>query len=142
MKPAFGYRVDCAGRSVVISGDTKFCQNLVNFARGADCLIHAAWSAGWKNPTSPSKRSIASAEDAGRVFAIAKPKLGVVYHYKDKVGLWDVIRKEYKGPLVIAKDLMTIDVDKTVKWEGKSSPKGLSSQKRVPSVAWGYEIKI
>jgi len=39
-------------------------------------------------------------------------------------------------------DLMTINVDKTVKSEGKSSPKGLSSQKRVPSVAWGYEIKI
>jgi hypothetical protein len=47
---------------------------------------------------------------------------------------WDAVRKEYKGPLVIAKDLMTIDVDETVKWEGKSSPKGLSSQKRVPSV--------
>ena len=44
VKPAFGYRVDCAGHSVVISGDTKFCQNLADFARGADCLIHAAWS--------------------------------------------------------------------------------------------------
>jgi uncharacterized protein with von Willebrand factor type A (vWA) domain len=61
VKPAFGYRVDSAGHSVVISGDTKFCQNLVDFAGGADCLIHAAWSAGWKNPTPPSKRSIASA---------------------------------------------------------------------------------
>jgi ribonuclease Z len=142
VKPAFGYRIDSAGHSVVISGDTKFCQNLVAFARGADCLIHVAWSAGWKNPTPPSKRSIASAEDAGRVFAMVKPKLGVVYHYKDEAGLWDAIRKEYKGPLVIAKDLMTIDVDKTVKWQKKSSPKGLSSQKRVPRVAWGYEIKI
>ncbi len=44
VNPAFGYRVDSAGHSVVISGDTKFCQNLVDFARGADCLIHAAWS--------------------------------------------------------------------------------------------------
>ena len=61
VKPAFGYRVDSAGHSVVISGDTKFCQTLVDFARDADCLIHAAWSAGWKNPTPPSKRSIASA---------------------------------------------------------------------------------
>jgi ribonuclease Z len=122
VKPAFGYRVDSAGHSVVISGDTKFCQNLVDFARGADCLIHAAWSAASKNPTPPSKRLIASAEDAGRVFAIVKPKLGVVYHYKDREGLWDAIRKEYKGPLVIAKDLMTINVDKTVTWQGKSFP--------------------
>jgi ribonuclease Z len=117
VKPAFGYRVDCAGHSVVISGDTKFCQNLVDFARGADCLIHAAWSAGWKNSTPPSKRSIASAEDAGRVFAIVKPKLGVVYHYKDEVGLSEAVRKEYNGPFVIAKDLMVINIGKTVTWE-------------------------
>jgi ribonuclease Z len=122
VKPAFGYRIDSAGHSVVISGDTKFCENLVDFARGADCLIHVAWSADWKNPTPPSKRSIASAEDAGRVFAMVKPKLGVVYHYKDEEGLWDAVRKEYQGPLVIGKDLMTINVDKTVTWQGKSSP--------------------
>jgi ribonuclease Z len=121
VKPAFGYRVDSAGHSVVISGDTKFCQNLVDFARGADCLIHVAWSADWKNPTPPSKRSIASAEDAGRVFAMLKPKLGVVYHYKDEEGLWDAVRKEYQGPLVIGKDLMTINVDNAVTWRGKSS---------------------
>jgi ribonuclease Z len=105
---------------VVISGDTKFCQNLVDFATGADCLIHAAWSAGWKNPTPPSKRSIASAEDAGRVFAIVKPKLGIVYHYKDEEGLGEAVRKEYKGPLVIGKDLMTISVGKTITWQEKS----------------------
>jgi ribonuclease Z len=146
VNPAFGYRVDSAGHSVVISGDTKFCQNLVDFARGADCLIHAAWSTGWRNPTPPSNRSIASAEDAGRVFAMVKPKLGVVYHYKDKEGLWDAVRKEYKGPLVIGKDLMTINVGKTVTWHGKPSANGTStaisrnlqkhrtSQKRVPSV--------
>lgn len=121
VKPAFGYRVDCGGHSVVISGDTKFCQNLVDFARGADCLIHAAWSAGWKNSTPPSKRSIASGEDAGRVFAIVKPKLGVVYHYEDDEGLGDAVRKEYNGPLVIARDLMVINVGKTVTWAGKSS---------------------
>src|SRR5262245_51970183 len=108
VKPAFGYRVDSAGHSVVISGDTKFCQNLVDFAKGTDCLIHAAWSAGWKNSTPPSQRSIASAEDAGRVFAIVKPKLGVVYHYKDEAELSEAARKEYNGPFVIAKDLMVI----------------------------------
>jgi ribonuclease Z len=121
VKPALGYRVDSAGHSVVISGDTKFCQNLVDFARGADCLIHVAWSADRKNPTPPSQRSIASAEDAGRVFAIVKPKLGVVYHYKDEEGLGEAVRKEYQGPLVIGKDLMTINVDNAVTWRGKSS---------------------
>jgi ribonuclease Z len=110
VKPAFGYRIDSAGHSVVISGDTKFCQNLADFARGADCLIHAARSAGWKNSTPPSKRSIASAEDTGRVFTIVKPKLGVVYHYKDEEALWDAVRKEYNGRFVVARDLMLINI--------------------------------
>jgi ribonuclease Z len=121
VKPAFGYRVDFAGHSVVISGDTKFCQNLVDFARSADCLIHAAWSAGWKNTTPPSKRSIASAEDAGRVFTMVKPKLGVVYHYKDEEGLGDAVRKEYNGPFVIVRDLMAINIGKTVIWEREAA---------------------
>jgi ribonuclease Z len=133
VKPAFGYRVDSAGHSVVISGDTKFCQNLVDFAKGTDCLIHAAWSADSKGSAPPSKRSIASAEDAGRVFTIVKPKLGVVYHYKTEEGLSDAVRTEYDGPFVIARDLMVINVGKTVTWDGKSSadrtPDGYKSRR-------------
>jgi ribonuclease Z len=121
VKPAFGYRIDSVGHSVVISGDTKFCQNLVDFAKGTDCLIHAAWSVDSENPAPPSKRSIASAEDAGRVFAIVKPKLGVVYHYKDQEGLENAVRKEYRGPFVTARDLMVVNVGKTVTCDGKSS---------------------
>jgi ribonuclease Z len=40
--PAYGYRFDYKGRSVVISGDTVKCANLVAVATGADVLIHEA----------------------------------------------------------------------------------------------------
>jgi ribonuclease Z len=43
--PAFGYRFDYKGRSVVIRGDTVKCANLVAAATGADVLIHEAQSA-------------------------------------------------------------------------------------------------
>jgi ribonuclease Z len=43
--PAYGYRFDYKGRSVVISGDTIKCDNLVNAARAADVLINEAQSA-------------------------------------------------------------------------------------------------
>jgi ribonuclease Z len=43
--PAYGYRFDYRGRSVVISGDTVKCANLVAAAGGADVLIHEAQSA-------------------------------------------------------------------------------------------------
>ena len=38
--PAFGYRVDYGGHSVVLSGDTKPTDNLVEHAKGVDLLIH------------------------------------------------------------------------------------------------------
>jgi ribonuclease Z len=40
VKPAFGYRFDYGGRSVVVSGDTGPSPNLVTQAQGADVLVH------------------------------------------------------------------------------------------------------
>ena len=40
VKPAYGYRLDYHGRSVVISGDTTKSANLARHAAGADLLIH------------------------------------------------------------------------------------------------------
>lgn len=42
IKPAVGYRFEYEGRSVVISGDTAYSENVVEAARGADVLIHEA----------------------------------------------------------------------------------------------------
>ena len=42
--PAVGYRVDYKGRSAVISGDTRKSDNLAQFARGTDLLVHEALS--------------------------------------------------------------------------------------------------
>ena len=38
--PAFAYRFDTADGSVVLSGDTAPCRNVVTLARGADILVH------------------------------------------------------------------------------------------------------
>ena len=40
--PSYGYRVEYAGRSVVISGDTEKCTYVAKCAKGADILIHEA----------------------------------------------------------------------------------------------------
>lgn len=40
IEPAYGYRFDYRGRSVVISGDTARSDNLVRAAKGADVLVH------------------------------------------------------------------------------------------------------
>jgi ribonuclease Z len=43
-KYAYGYRVEYAGRLVVVSGDTRFSQQVIHHAKGADILIHEAFS--------------------------------------------------------------------------------------------------
>jgi ribonuclease Z len=44
VRPAVGYRFDWAGRSVVVSGDTRKSASLVAHAKGADLLVHEALS--------------------------------------------------------------------------------------------------
>lgn len=41
--PAFAFRFDTATGSVVLSGDTAPCANLVRLARGADVLVHEVY---------------------------------------------------------------------------------------------------
>lgn len=36
---ALSWRFDCPGRSIVVSGDTTYSENLINLARGADVLV-------------------------------------------------------------------------------------------------------
>ena len=42
VKPALGYRFDFKGRSIVISGDTSYSENLITYAKDADVLFHEA----------------------------------------------------------------------------------------------------
>jgi ribonuclease Z len=42
VSPAYGYRIDFNGRSVVVSGDTRPSENLVAAAQDADLLVHEA----------------------------------------------------------------------------------------------------
>jgi ribonuclease Z len=44
IKPAFGYRFDYKDRSIVISGDTSYDENLIKKSQDADVLFHDALS--------------------------------------------------------------------------------------------------
>ena len=126
LKPAFGFRVDYAGRSVTISGDTRFSENLIDKAMGTDLLIHQVAAVREALLASPVFKVILShhtrPEEAGTVFTRVKPKLAVYYHFvllgtpaipavteKDVI---DMTRKTYSGPLLIGEDLMAFRIDK------------------------------
>ncbi len=126
VKPAFGYRIDFDGRSVVISGDTKFNENLIKHAAGADLLIHQVAAMRPELLKIPVFKVImahhTSPEEAGIVFARAKPKLAVYYHFViygnpkippyNEQDVIDLTRKNYAGPLLIGQDLMAFDIAK------------------------------
>jgi len=126
VKPAFGYRIDYNGRSVVLSGDTRPSENLVKHAQGVDLLVHEVYAepAG-AQIDAIEERIIAhhtTPEQAGEIFTRVKPKLAVYSHIgRGTVTREEIIRgtrKTYSGPLEVGEDLMVIEVGKEVKVVG------------------------
>lgn len=125
VKPAFGYRIDHAGRSVVLSGDTRLSENLVRHAQGVDLLIHevAAPDVFPREGVTPERAARivghhTTPEQAGEVFSRTKPKLAVYSHIAPVVATeQDLIpptRKTYSGPLEVGEDLMVIEIGERI----------------------------
>jgi ribonuclease Z len=124
VKPAFGYRVDHGGHSVVVSGDTRYNENLIRYATGTDLLIHQVAAVRPPLLAVPTFQVILAhhtkPEEAAMVFAKAKPKLAVFYHFSllgtaqvPPMTAQDVVelaRKSYSGPLLAGEDLMAFRI--------------------------------
>jgi ribonuclease Z len=131
--PAFGYRIDYAGRSVVLSGDTRVSENLIRHAQGVDLLIHEVFAPATLQragvPPGRAKHIVdyhTTPEQAGEVFARVKPKLAVYSHIcmpsATEQDLIPATRKTYAGPLELGEDLMVIDVGETIGVHKRSRP--------------------
>jgi ribonuclease BN (tRNA processing enzyme) len=124
--PAFAYRFDASDRSIVISGDTRPCENLVKLAQGADVLVHSAMYvpaldrlvARVPNATTLKASILAhqtSAEDAGRIAQAAAVQTLVLSHLvpADDAEVTDQMwisaaRKYFRGPVIVGRDLLAI----------------------------------
>jgi ribonuclease Z len=128
IKPAYGYRVDYGGRSVVVSGDTRVHPNVIKHGAGVDLLIHEVAVARPELMTEPFVQRIighhTTPQQAGRVFAHTKPKLAVFTHLvllaSEQVAAVTVdeliaeTRRTYDGPLQIGEDLMSFDISERI----------------------------
>ncbi|HEU4769541.1 MAG TPA: MBL fold metallo-hydrolase, partial [Pyrinomonadaceae bacterium] len=126
IKDAYAYRFDAQDRSVVISGDTAYAPELVEFARDADVLVHEvmylpaldALLSRLPNAKRLREHLLAShtlPEDVGKIAAQARVKTLVLSHFVpgDDASITDAqwsegVRKHYKGRVVVGKDLMEI----------------------------------
>jgi len=119
VEPAFGYRFDAGGKVIVISGDTRPNANLIKYARGADVLVQEAYLpehfARVDTPEVAARLSHyhTSAEEAGAIARDANVKKLVLTHlipgnadetFRARAA------KAYKGPIVVGKDLLRVDV--------------------------------
>ncbi len=128
IKPAYGYRIEYAGRVAVISGDTRYNANVIKYGAGADLLVHEVAAA---RPELMQEAYIqrivahhVTPREAGRVFAQAKPKLAAFTHFvmlaSEKIpapSLDDLLaetRQTYDGPLELGEDLMSFEIGETV----------------------------
>jgi ribonuclease Z len=133
--PAFGYRIDQGGRSVVLSGDTRVSENLIRHAQNVDLLIHevAVPETFQRAGARPERaKSIiehhVTPEQAGDIFTRTKPKLAVYSHIvlptATEQELIAATRKTYSGPLEVGEDLMVFEVGEKieVKKPARQSP--------------------
>ena len=126
VEPALAYRFDTPDRSIVISGDTRWSDNLIALARGADVLVHEALFLPAVDrlvarvPNASNLRqhlldSHTSAEDVGKVAAAAGVKKLVLSHFVPPDDpmvteeMWrDAARQHFRGEIVVGRDLMEI----------------------------------
>ncbi len=122
VKPSYGYRVDYAGRSVALSGDTSPSDNLVAVCKGVDVLIHEAIDPDVLRRLVPDRQRVDSIvarhttpEQAARIFSKVSPRLAVFSHSPGTAPIVEETRRWYSGRVEMGEDLMVIDVGDEVR---------------------------
>jgi ribonuclease BN (tRNA processing enzyme) len=111
---AFGYTFATRDRTIVVSGDTRATDAIVEQCRGCDVLVHEVYAqAGWDRLPPDWQRYHASfhtsAPDLGRLAARARPGLLVLYHQlpwsATPEQLLAEVRAGFGGRVVYGRDL-------------------------------------
>jgi ribonuclease BN (tRNA processing enzyme) len=105
--PALGYRITFpSGKVVTYSGDTDYCEAIVELARGVDVLIlECAF------PEEIRSHGHLGPSLCGRIAQEAVPKKLVLTHFYPQWNGHDILeecKKYYSGDLVLAEDMMRI----------------------------------
>jgi ribonuclease BN (tRNA processing enzyme) len=126
VEPSFAYRFDTPDRSIVFSGDTTPCDNLIALARGADVLVHevihkpslARLMSRIPNADRLLEHIVASHTthlDVGKVAKDAGVKTLVLTHFVpvDDPTVTDEMwmegaRTQFDGKIIVGKDLMEL----------------------------------
>lgn len=109
---AFGYRIETSDRVIVLSGDTRPSDAVVEACSGCDILLHAVYSAENTLTSADSlyfSRFHTSTRELAELATRARPGLLVLYHQifmgKRPADLVRQISAQFRGPVISARDL-------------------------------------
>ncbi len=109
MVPCTGYRIeDERGASLAYSGDTGYCEDVLALAKDVDVLVTEA-----ALPPGYELEGHLEPESAGRIGAQAGVGTLVVVHLYPVCDQYDTeaqVRKSYQGRLLVAEDLLRLEV--------------------------------
>lgn len=124
MAPAFAFRFDTESGSVVISGDTGPCENLVRLAAGADVLVHEVIdeeyvARAYENGRTAQQRAMiahhlsahTTVPQVGQIAERAGVRTLVLSHFVPgdiDVPRWHEAAKYFSGELVVGEDLQRV----------------------------------
>jgi ribonuclease Z len=111
---AYGYRFETPDRSIVISGDTRPTDAVVEACNGCDVLVHEVYCEAGFDRTPPNLQRYHSSHhtstvELARIAQKARPELLVLYHLLffgcSEEQLVGEVRREYRGRVALGQDL-------------------------------------
>ena len=121
VEQAFGFLFETAHARVAFSGDTTVCDGLVSAAKDVDLLVHECFihrEMGGRMRSAQGLANVAAyhtlSSDVGKVAARAGARLLLLNHFVpvefDRDALLREVGADFKGPVVIGEDLLSVDV--------------------------------
>jgi ribonuclease BN (tRNA processing enzyme) len=105
-----GYRIEHKGRIFVYSGDTAFCNEIIELAKEADLLL---LECSFPNELASEHPDHLSPKECGEIATKANAKILVLTHFYPECEKYDIQRqtkRKFQGKIILAKDLMEIEV--------------------------------
>jgi ribonuclease Z len=125
VRHAFGFVFEATGQKLALSGDTRRCAALIEAARDADLLVHEVF-VHREMPVVPGVRSAETVAnvaayhtlsgEVGKIASEAGVKALALTHFvppaADREALLAEVAADFAGPLVLAEDLLRIDLSR------------------------------
>lgn len=105
---SIGYRLTTDGKAIVYSGDTEYCQNIIELAQDADLLVLEC-----SFPDGQGRSGHLTPRECGAIATAAQARCLLLTHFYPECEGVDIAgqcRAAYRGEVIVAEDLLRIAV--------------------------------